>query len=301
MSEELAATIVSFQPESTLLLEEIQPLQVDFIPQIEKQPAKRGRRGGVSLKAEGTLSTADVNDDQLIAGAIARPQISKAASRMRQYRADHKNDLVWLSKEADRMRKMRAKRKEMNGGSQEALRAVDEFGVPIEKPPKAKRAPRAKSVRTGDMKLDISVDSNGQPDEAGLTAAMASANGRSVKSEEFHRKEAERIRRYRALKRQDQVWKDKDAERMRLYRAKRKAYAKGNGNMMLVPHEPAQYDVPMLLETLPLSFCPSDGITDDTLTVMDSSSSGPSQLTTKAEAEAAESDSENEENVGKGT
>lgn len=294
---ELAAAIPGFQPESTLLLEEIQPLQVDFIPQIQKQPAKRGRRGGVSLKAEGTPSTADVTDGLLLSSSTAGLQISKAASRMRQYRADHKNDLVWLSKEAERMRKMRAKRKEINGGSQEALRAVDEFGVPIEKPPKARRVPRSKSVRTGDMKLDISIDSNGQPDEAGFTAAMASANGRSIKSEEFHRKEAERIRRYRALKRQDQVWKDKDAERMRLYRAKRKAYAKANGKMALVPHEPAHYGIPMMLETMPMTYCSTDGIAEDTLTVMDSSESGPSQHTMKTEA--VESDSENEANEEK--
>lgn len=40
---------------------------------------------------------------------------------------------------------------------------------------------------------------------------------------EYNRKEAERAREYRAVKRLDPIWKQKDAARMRLWRLKRKA------------------------------------------------------------------------------
>ena len=40
---------------------------------------------------------------------------------------------------------------------------------------------------------------------------------------EYNRKEAERARRYRAVKRLDPVWKERDAARMRVWRAKRRA------------------------------------------------------------------------------
>lgn len=40
---------------------------------------------------------------------------------------------------------------------------------------------------------------------------------------EYNRKEAERARKYRAIKRLDPVWKERDAARMRVWRAKRKA------------------------------------------------------------------------------
>ena len=40
---------------------------------------------------------------------------------------------------------------------------------------------------------------------------------------DYNRKEAERARKYRAIKRLDPVWKERDAARMRVWRAKRKA------------------------------------------------------------------------------
>ena len=40
---------------------------------------------------------------------------------------------------------------------------------------------------------------------------------------DYNRKEAERARKYRAVKRLDPVWKERDAARMRVWRAKRKA------------------------------------------------------------------------------
>ena len=40
---------------------------------------------------------------------------------------------------------------------------------------------------------------------------------------EYNRKEAERARKYRAVKRLDPIWKERDAARMRVWRAKRKA------------------------------------------------------------------------------
>jgi hypothetical protein len=222
---------------------------------------------------------------------------SKAALRMRQYRKDHKNDPIWLSKEAERMRKIRANRKnlsanELQGGfvdengvaiaspegavgegsssgeSSFIEGQLDDNGVEIPRPkeiaPKKKRARKSTSkdipqtsvasdlAAIGAVAVD-SVDavevtaenssaglfmSNGTDNAEGVITAFAEMPGilaveiqgdanfpsvpKKTKSDEFRKKEADRIRKYRELKRQDFEWKAKDAERMRVYRARLK-------------------------------------------------------------------------------
>lgn len=115
--------------------------------------------------------------------------LSKAATRMRKYRADHRHDTTWLAKEAERMRNMRAARKAGTSGLKE------------DKPRRQKviRKKREKNATLSDL----------PPVE-------------KFNHEEYLRKEAERVRRYRALKQLDPEWKKNDSDRMRLYRAKRK-------------------------------------------------------------------------------
>ena len=165
--------------------------------------------------------------------------LSKAASRMRQYRADHKNDRAWLSKEAERMRKMRAVRKGLPLPVTDAI--LDVIGTELNKPAKErKKAIRRKKdiepVVGAQDSADATVETieGTEGTETAPVPATDSSSGevdiegaasfldRNIKRDEFRKKEAERIRRYRSLKRQDQVWKDKDAERMRMYRAKKK-------------------------------------------------------------------------------
>lgn len=215
-------------PEGVNLLEELLPLPIEFVS--NDQQTKRGLRGGTTLKSESDVvgeATTDVDEASRIDDTVVLAPISKAASRMRQYRAEHKNDLAWLSKEAERMRKMRAKRKSLTEGEILPAPALDEAGNFIERPAKIKRSAVAKTIKIGDSKaecavgnVDAEIDA---PADDTNTAAAANLLERNIKRTEFRKKEAERIRKYRALKRQDQVWKDKDAERMRLYRAKRKS------------------------------------------------------------------------------
>ena len=222
--------------------------------------------------------------------------ISKAAFRMRQYRAEHKNDLVWLNKEAERMRRMRAKRKGLPETDSSLAIAFDELGNLITKPEKVRRNPRARS-KAGDVKLEAPIESSEYTEastEADISAAAASLRDRNMKREEFRKKEADRIRRYRALKRQDQIWKDKDAERMRLYRAKRKTSSVKSDfkNRIPVPHEPSHYDIQLCLDPLPYS----DGTT---MPQMPNHAEQSITSTEKKEgdasnAEANMSDSENE-------
>ena len=142
--------------------------------------------------------------DALVGGRIRTPKVraeyeteynaagvilSKAATRMRKYRADHRHDATWLAKEAERMRNMRAARKAGTSGLKE------------DKPRRQKvvRKKREKNASLSDL----------PPVE-------------KFNHEEYLRKEAERVRRYRALKQLDPEWKKNDSDRMRLYRAKRK-------------------------------------------------------------------------------
>jgi hypothetical protein len=231
-------------PESVHLLEELLPLPVEFVPNAQ---IKRGLRGGTTLKSDSDIvgeATTDIDEVSRIDDTVVLAPISKAASRMRQYRAEHKNDLAWLSKEAERMRKMRAKRKSLTEGELLPAPALDESGNVIERPAKIKRSVTAKAVKIGDSKAECAVENvvaevDAPPDDINISAA-ANLVERNIKRAEFRKKEAERIRKYRALKRQDQVWKDKDAERMRLYRAKRKSTS--------TKSEP-KIEAPVLLET----------------------------------------------------
>jgi hypothetical protein len=242
---ELAAHVLL--PESVHLLEELLPLPVEFVPNAQNQQIKRGLRGGTTLKNHGDVvveGATDVDEVSKIDDTVVLAPISKAASRMRQYRAEHKNDLAWLSKEAERMRKMRAKRKSLTEGEILPTPALDESGNLIERPAKLKRSVTAKAIKVGDSKAECAVENvdaeiDAPTDDINIAAA-ANLVERNLKRAEFRKKEAERIRKYRALKRQDQVWKDKDAERMRLYRAKRKSTS--------AKSEP-KTDVPVLLET----------------------------------------------------
>jgi hypothetical protein len=234
-------------PESVHLLEELLPLPVEFVPNAQNQQIKRGLRGGTTLKNDGDVvveGATDIDEVSRIDDTVVLAPISKAASRMRQYRAEHKNDLAWLSKEAERMRKMRAKRKSLTEGEILPAPALDESGNLIERPAKVKRSVTAKAIKVGDSKAECAVEIvdaeiDAPTDDINIAAA-ANLVERNLKRAEFRKKEAERIRKYRALKRQDQVWKDKDAERMRLYRAKRKSTS--------AKSEP-KTEVPVLLET----------------------------------------------------
>ena len=239
-----------------LQLDELLQLPTDFFQRSENKNENDGletseaENDDVSEKAPHSGSS----QDRLAANEAP---ISKAAFRMRQYRAEHKNDSVWLNKEAERMRRMRAKRKGLPETDSSLAIAFDEFGNLVGKTEKVRRNPRARS-KGGDVKPEAPVENNEYTEastEADITAAAASLRDRNMKREEFRKKEAERIRRYRALKRQDQVWKDKDAERMRLYRAKRKTSSVKSDfkSRIPVPHEPSHYDIQLSLDPLPYS------------------------------------------------
>jgi hypothetical protein len=60
---------------------------------------------------EAVAPISQYRSDLEVQAASDIPGLSKAAVRMRKYRADHRQDATWLSKEAERMRKMRANRK----------------------------------------------------------------------------------------------------------------------------------------------------------------------------------------------
>ena len=221
-----------------------------FLPYVEKSENRKKRRSTPSIGADGLETLVEGSIPTAIGQIAGENSISKAASRMRQYRADHKNDKVWLKKEAERMRRMRAVRK---GTSLEQLAtevAVDEFGNPLPKPVKEKKDPALRKRRerkvailkvTPDIGIEASDDAIPFPNGEIAASKLAEKN---TKREEFRRKEANRIRRYRALKRQDQVWKDKDAERMRLYRAKRKGdYVKSVGMDANTTYDPVECDL----------------------------------------------------------
>jgi hypothetical protein len=59
------------------------------------------------------IATSNVGESQAVVpqDGIIEPPLSKAAARMRKYRAEHRRDKSWLAKEAERMRKIRAARK----------------------------------------------------------------------------------------------------------------------------------------------------------------------------------------------
>lgn len=154
-------------------------------------------------------------NQQATASEVVATVLSKAATRMRKYRADHRHDVVWLAKEAERMRNMRAARK------------AEACGVRPEKP-RAEKAARKKRERILMMGLEPVEKFNHQ---------------------EYLRKEAERVRKYRALKQLDPEWKKYDSERMRLYRAKRKVDA----------------SLKALIPPLPLLDVPVSGMTDEML------------------------------------
>lgn len=229
---------------------ELEPL--NYVLNVEKPEIRKKRRSTPSIGADGLETPVDGSIPTANGQIAADPAISKAASRMRQYRADHKNDKVWLKKEAERMRRMRAVRK---GTSLEQLAteiAVDEFGIPLPKPVKEKKDPavRKKRERKGTVLRatpDAVIEASFEAIISSPTGEIAAAKlvEKNLKREEFRRKEANRIRRYRALKRQDQVWKDKDAERMRLYRAKRKGdYVKSVGKDANSTYTPLECDLP---------------------------------------------------------
>ena len=154
-------------------------------------------------------------NQQAAASEVVTTVLSKAATRMRKYRADHRHDVLWLAKEAERMRNMRAARK------------AEACGVRPEKP-RAEKAARKKRERILMMGLEPVEKFNHQ---------------------EYLRKEAERVRKYRALKQLDPEWKKYDSERMRLYRAKRKVDA----------------SLKALIPPLPLLDVPVGGMTDEML------------------------------------
>ena len=57
------------------------------------------------------IPASNVGEIQVVPQDIIEPPLSKAAARMRKYRAEHRPDKSWLAKEAERMRKIRAARK----------------------------------------------------------------------------------------------------------------------------------------------------------------------------------------------
>lgn len=252
MSEQIAAAHLLL-PE-TLQLDDLLQLPTDFFQRSENKNENDGQETS-EVENDAThdkASHSGSSHDRLSANDAP---ISKAAFRMRQYRAEHKNDIVWLNKEAERMRRMRAKRKGLPDSESSLAISFDEFGNLVGKAEKVRRNPRARS-KVGDVKLEAPIENSEFTEastEADITAAAASLRDRNSKREEFRKKEAERIRRYRALKRQDQVWKDKDAERMRLYRAKRKTSTVKSDfkNRIPIPHEPSHYDIQLSLDPLP--------------------------------------------------
>ena len=142
---------------------------------------------GLDTLAGGRIRIPKVRPDYETECNAAGVTLSKAATRMRKYRADHRHDATWLAKEAERMRNMRAARKAGTSGQKE------------DKPRRQKivRKKREKNASALDL----------PPVE-------------KFNHEEYLRKEAERVRRYRALKQLDPEWKKNDSDRMRLYRAK---------------------------------------------------------------------------------
>ena len=182
--------------------------------------------------------------------------VSKAATRMRKYRADHRHDQLWLAKEAERMRNMRAARK------------AGVNGIKDEKPKREKVCRRKK-------------------EKSALLSELAPVE--KFNHEEYLRKEAERVRKYRALKQLDPEWKKNDSDRMRLYRAKRKL---DSGVKAVVPAE-----VPMDLlmpPTIPVS---ADVPTSSTTTAPNHSLIQPPPQAVQATIKAEDTDSEDEAQV----
>ena len=176
---------------------------------------------------------------------IADGSLSKAATRMRKYRADHRHDTLWLAKEAERMRNMRAARK------------AGAIGVKEYKPKKEKVGRRKKEKSSSPSEL---------------------APVEKFNHEEYLRKEAARVRKYRALKQLDPEWKKNDSDRMRLYRAKRKLDA---GSKAIIP---IAGEIPEELPLIPLD-------------LVESSSSIPAHMllqTMSDEIKAEDTDSEDE-------
>lgn len=56
-------------------------------------------------------NTSNDGESQVVLLDVNGVPLSKAAARMRKYRAEHRRDKSWLAKEAERMRKIRAARK----------------------------------------------------------------------------------------------------------------------------------------------------------------------------------------------
>ena len=168
---------------------------------------------------------------------IVEGNLSKAATRMRKYRADHRNDHTWLAKEAERMRNMRAARK---------------LGL------KDNKEDKPKKERVGRRKKEKHV----------LLSELAPAE--KFNHEEYLRKEAERVRKYRALKQLDPEWRKNDSDRMRIYRAKRKldSGAKADVKSDIVSEEvPVPTDIELALASVPahmLLQSAADVINEDT-------------------------------------
>lgn len=149
-------------------------------------------------------------------GEIPDGSLSKAATRMRKYRADHRHDTLWLAKEAERMRNMRAARK------------AGAVGVKDDKPKKEKIGRRKKEKSSSPSEL---------------------APVEKFNHEEYLRKEAARVRKYRALKQLDPEWKKNDSDRMRLYRAKRKLDAGGKAITPIAGEIPDELLIPLEIIT----------------------------------------------------
>jgi hypothetical protein len=69
------------------------------------------------------IAPSNVGENQAVVpqDGIIEPPLSKAAARMRKYRAEHRRDKSWLAKEAERMRKIRAARKAAEPESTEGV------------------------------------------------------------------------------------------------------------------------------------------------------------------------------------
>ena len=175
---------------------------------------------------------------------VPEGSLTKAATRMRKYRADHRHDTLWLAKEAERMRNMRAARK------------AGAIGMKEEKSKKEKVSRRKKEKSSSSSDL---------------------APVEKFNHEEYLRKEAARVRKYRALKQLDPEWKKNDSTRMRLYRAKRKLDAGGKGitpiageipeDLLLIPLDlvssSSSISAHMLLQSMPIEARPEDTDSED--------------------------------------
>ena len=214
------------------LIHEIQPV---IIP--AKAPNRRKKRA-TPPAVEGIPGLIVDGVDPAAVGQVpAEVTLSKAATRMRQYRADKKSDPVWLNKEAERMRKMRAIKRGLPVEPVVLEVVVDEFGNEVPQPivdkknsARKRRVTRAPTVASEESSSGIVRDADVVALDPNGENAAALLVDRFKKRDEFRKREADRIRRYRALKRQDQNWKSKDAERMRTYRRKKRG---GDPNIVI--------------------------------------------------------------------